>query len=354
MLIRQKSEFNASPKHFREHFPHIPLSIYPQIRAIHDGVLTTDSIAVEWTSSETEDEVLSKIFAAATDVSVQKERVAVQLSPEGGGQGFWGVVSAASTLNDVQLAINIQTTKPPLRSIEVLRASTGTITTSLGLGIWSSLDVSHVTRLRCNEGITSLWDRSLLEKFSSLRVLNLSHANVSALPGVIGTLTCLQELRLTGNNLKILPVEIGKLQNLRVLAIDSNEISILPGELRKCTALEEFTLENNRLTSVLLSFGSLRRLRILHLSGNPLEFLPEISPCEELRSLTVANLRVHADKNYDKFHVELLTPVAPSASININLFDSKPNDKLRPIFSLMLRRSSGHHPLLAGAFSTFF
>ena len=39
----------------------------------------------------------------------------------------------------------------------------------------------------------------------------------------------------------------------------------------------------------------------------------------------------------------------PAAIASLSLWDSKPSDKLRPIFALMLRRSSGHHPLLAGA-----
>ena len=277
----------------------------------------------------------------------------MQLNPEG-AQGFWGVVSAASAHHDVQLGIAIQATRPSLQAIELVRSLGGTISTSLGMAIWRALDLKKVTRLRCNEGTGSLWDLSLLERFSSLRVLNLSHANLATLPGVVGTLTSLQELRLEGNHLKILPVEIGKLVNLRVLAVDNNELAILPGELRKCTALEEFTLENNKLTSVLLNFGSLRKLRVLHLCGNPLEFLPEISPCQELRNLSVATLRVHADRDYKEFHVELLAPIVPSSSINISLFDSKPNDKLRPIFGLMLRRSSGHHPLLAGAFSELY
>jgi Leucine rich repeat len=278
----------------------------------------------------------------------------VQLTPPEKSQAFWGVVSAAFAHHDVQLGLEIKATRPPLHAIELLRDVNGTISTSLGISIWRALSLQHVTRLRCNEGIGSLWDRSLLDKFSSLRVLNLSHANLTTLPGVIGTLTSLQELRLVGNQLKILPSEIGKLENLRVLAVDSNELSLLPGELRKCAALEEFTLENNRLTSVLLSFGSLRKLRTLHISSNPLEFLPEIAPCQELRSLSVANLRVSADQEFNVFNVELQAVTGPGSSININLFDSKPTDKLRPIFSLMLRRSSGHHPLLAGAFRKYF
>lgn len=116
----------------------------------------------------------------------------------------------------------------------------------------------------------------------------------------------LEELRLVGNRLKMLPKELGRLRSLRTLAADSNEIVILPGvcravaclrrsccsgssvpesapperlaaccgwplarlcvpcagELRNCSALEELTLENNRLTSVLLDFRSLPRLQV--------------------------------------------------------------------------------------------
>ena len=42
-------------------------------------------------------------------------------------------------------------------------------------------------------------------------------------------LDCLQELRVVGNQLKILPPMIGKLAQLRVLAADSNQLTILPG-----------------------------------------------------------------------------------------------------------------------------
>jgi hypothetical protein len=65
--------------------------------------------------------------------------------------------------------------------------------------------------------------------------------------------------------------------------------------------------------------------------------------------------RVTADPGYSKFKVELLPVSALTGSgggMGISLFDSsKKEDRLRPIFALMLRRSSGHHPLLAGALS---
>jgi len=292
---------------------------------------------------------LDKVQAAVTTNAVKEERVTFRIGTAE-TPGFWGVVSAASYNREAQVCLEVTASTPALRSIELLSISgCGNLSTSLGVGIWSALNVSSVTRLRCNEGVTSLWDANLLQRFSLLRVLNLSHANLNSLPGMVGTLKYLQELRLVGNHLKILPPEIGQLKLLRVLAVDSNELSILPGELKNCAALEELTLENNRLSSVLLHFGALRNLRTLLLFGNPLEFLPEIGPCRQLRTLSVANLRVHADNEFATYEVELAAPTNAAPTYSNNLFDSKPTDKLRPLFSLMLRRSSGHHPLLAGA-----
>ena len=304
---------------------------------------------VTWASTDPEADVLARIAGAAADEEAKLERVAVKLGTSD-APGFWGVVSAASYNREVQVGLEIVAIEPILRSIELVASAGGAVSTSLGVGIWAELDVSHVTRLRCNAGSAGLWDKALLQRFAALRVLNLSHANLLVVPGAVGALPSLQELRLVGNQLKILPPEIGQLRNLRVLAADSNELAILPGELRRCAALEELTLEDNRLASVLFNFADMRCLRTLLLFGNPLEFLPEISPCQQLRSLSVANLRVRADPSFAEFQVELLPVAGPST---ISMFDTKSTDKLRPIFSLMLRRSSGHHPLLAGALREF-
>jgi hypothetical protein len=66
----------------------------------------------------------------------------------------------------------------------------------------------------------------------------------------------------------------------------------------------------------------------------------------------VANLKVSSDAAYSKFDVELLPIGSSGSTINISLFESKPTEKTLPILSLMLRRSSGHHPLLAGSIRT--
>lgn len=41
--------------------------------------------------------------------------------------------------------------------------------------------------------------------------------------------------------------------------------------------------------------SSLLELRVLRLFGNPLEFFPEILPCQSLRHLSLANVRIISD-----------------------------------------------------------
>ncbi|KAL4431288.1 hypothetical protein ABPG75_006544 [Micractinium tetrahymenae] len=314
---------------------------------------------LSWAGGESEAGVLGALHDALASPSLVHEHARVQLITAAPSQPpLLGVVAAAAFgrgARPVRLALTIQATRAALTEVELGRASgSAPLGTSLALELWSALEVGAVTKLRVADAgaVAALADTRVLARFASLRCLNLSHAGLSALPACIGLLTDLQELRVVGNALRILPPDIGKLTKLRVLAADSNQLTILPGELRQCTLLEELTLQHNRLTSVLLSFASLRNLSVLHLYDNPLEFLPEISPCTRLQHLTVANLRVTCDPAFRRFTVEVLPPPpggSSSSLASISLWDSKQADKLRPIFSLMLRRSSGHHPLLAGA-----
>lgn len=76
----------------------------------------------------------------------------------------------------------------------------------------------------------------------------------------------------------------------------------------------------------------------LQLFGNPLELLPELSPCRQLRSLSIANVRIRADPPFRRWDLE----VSPLSYMTRS-------HKLAPLFALLFRRSSCQHPLLAGA-----
>ena len=73
-----------------------------------------------------------------------------------------------------------------------------------------------------------------------------------------------------------------------------------PAELRHCSTLRELNLEGNRLTTPVLDLRCMTSLQSLQLFGNPLEYLPELNPCSQLRSLSLANVRIMADSAFTR------------------------------------------------------
>ena len=90
-----------------------------------------------------------------------------------------------------------------------------------------------------------------------------------------------------------------------------------------------------------MDLRALSRLESLQLYGNPLEFLPELSPCTNLRHLSLANVRIAADAAFTHWDVE----------VTATSYISRGN-KLAQLFALIFRRSSCQQPLLAGALGT--
>jgi hypothetical protein len=83
------------------------------------------------------------------------------------------------------------------------------------------------------------------------------------------------------------------------------------------------------------------KLRVLRLFGNPLEFLPEITPCTNLRHLSLANVRIEGDQALSTINVDI---EAETASYFV-----ASKHKLSVFFALIFRFSSCQHPLLASA-----
>lgn len=100
------------------------------------------------------------------------------------------------------------------------------------------------------------------------------------------------ELDLSGNELTVLPPEIGKLTQLKKLILGKyeyndkgdivgtigNKLSALPAEIGQLHHLEELQVVDNRLSSLPPQIGQLTKLTDLKLDGNPLE-----SPPPEIR-----------------------------------------------------------------------
>lgn len=118
----------------------------------------------------------------------------------------------------------------------------------------------------------------------------------------------------------------------------SGDVFCCAVELKRCSDLREVSLESNRLTTPVMDLRALSQLESLQLYGNPLEFLPELSPCTNLRHLSLANVRIAADEAFTHWEVE----------VTATSYISRGN-KLAQLFALIFRRSSCQQPLLAGA-----
>ncbi|KAF8397228.1 hypothetical protein HHK36_016138 [Tetracentron sinense] len=102
------------------------------------------------------------------------------------------------------------------------------------------------------EGVTSL---------KSLTVLSVSQNHLTTLPSALGTLTSLRELHVSYNKLTCLPVEIQLLTQLQVLKASNNRISSVPSSIGNCISLIEVDLSSNLLVELPHTFGNLQYLK---------------------------------------------------------------------------------------------
>lgn len=90
----------------------------------------------------------------------------------------------------------------------------------------------------------------------------------------------LQELRLSGHDLPVIPSSFAYLTSLRVLQLRRNKIQRIEDDVfalpdRVMSVLEELDLEYNELTALPESIGNLKRLRVLRASNNRLETISD-------------------------------------------------------------------------------
>ncbi|KAB5520598.1 hypothetical protein DKX38_024917 [Salix brachista] len=136
-----------------------------------------------------------------------------------------------------------------------------------------------------------------LTSLKHLKVLSVSHNNLSTLPSELGALCSLRQLDVSNNKLSSLPVEIGLLTQLEVLKVNNNRISNIPMCIGDCISLAEVDLSSNLLTELPVTFGDLLNLKALHLSNNGLKSLPStiFKMCLQLSTLDLHNTEITMD-----------------------------------------------------------
>ena len=110
------------------------------------------------------------------------------------------------------------------------------------------------------------------------------------LPESIASLTQLQELKLSYNQLRELPEALASLTQLRQLDLFNNQLTELPEALASLTELQQLSLFNNQLRELPEALASLTQLQLLDLSDNQLRELPEaLGSLTQLQRLDLSN-----------------------------------------------------------------
>ncbi len=111
-------------------------------------------------------------------------------------------------------------------------------------------------------------------RLTQLRTLDLSGNQLADLPDELKHLEKLIRLELASNQLSALPNIFAKMTNLQVLDVYGNQLIKLPASIVLCHNLQEFRFAYNALTRLPANFGKLQALNILDLSFNELQELP--------------------------------------------------------------------------------
>ena len=115
---------------------------------------------------------------------------------------------------------------------------------------------------------------SEIGRLSKLSYLNLSGNCISELPEEIGLLKNLKCLNLSNNLITQLPLAITQLTNLTSLILNNNQIDNLPNELWSLPSLAFLLIRNNRLLRIDASICELKCLKFIDVAGNPLDTPP--------------------------------------------------------------------------------
>lgn len=112
-------------------------------------------------------------------------------------------------------------------------------------------------------------------KIHSLKELKLNDMGVEWIPELIGNLTHLTSLDLSGNRLTALPESIGELSNLQYLNVSKNALKTLPETIGCLTSLRHLDIQMNKIEELPMTIGLCTQLVELLCDFNELKVLPE-------------------------------------------------------------------------------
>jgi len=157
-------------------------------------------------------------------------------------------------------------------------------------------ELQGLTRLQLRDGLTT-FPREIFELADTLKILDLSGNQLTALPDDLPRLHKLQVIFCSDNPFTELPEVLGQCaqltmvgfkanrirhvsakalpSRLRWLILTDNQIDTLPVELGHCTALQKLMLAGNRLHHLPETMVNLHKLELLRISANQFTELPK-------------------------------------------------------------------------------
>jgi hypothetical protein len=161
-----------------------------------------------------------------------------------------------------------------------------------------TVNFEHVTYLGLSQSGFGLTHSALLKHFPSLRFLDLSHNNLTALPGALRTMHFLQHLNLSNNRMVLHAEGLLRLRNLRrlqTLALNNNPLGT-PPDISLMPNLRRLDLSHAQISQWPVGLFAHPRNGAfdLDLSGNPITHLPP-RVAQPASARTVARTRL--DRN---------------------------------------------------------
>ena len=146
---------------------------------------------------------------------------------------------------------------------------------------------------RCGNNLNLPDEPILWASFTSLRKLDLNNNQLSTLIQSIENIPSLEILFLSENEFKDIPEVIQKMKKLKLLSLRGNLITDLSTSNLPIATLEWLILTNNRIETVNSNINELKRLKKLMLSHNEISEIPDLSGCQDLELVRIADNNIH-------------------------------------------------------------
>ena len=157
------------------------------------------------------------------------------------------------------------------------------------------LPLSNLSELSVGNNQFTFADiNTFLQNFANLRVLDLSHTNLNAVPQKISSLADLESLNLSNNTISQNFGSLSSLSKLSELNLSGNQLTKIPSEIGLIASLRTLDVSNNRFSVNYSSvLSNLKNLEWLSLQRNEIASFPaELSQLKDLVHLNISDNKI--------------------------------------------------------------